>query len=171
MDAAAGNKSGAGINKNTSSTRRGTARPSAPKANTRLQQNLARQLGGDTSQVPNAPSAARLAANNTTLKILGVRSSKAATNPDKGEKRLLEFLERKASTMKGPSRRHITIKKVCKGIRSMGTEGYAASPTAILVIMPLTLQDDRTIATRQSSLLPFPRTQPYFKVFHLANIH
>ncbi|ROW11221.1 hypothetical protein VMCG_01462 [Cytospora schulzeri] len=111
MDAAAGNKSGAGINKNTSSTRRGTTRPSAPKANTRLQQNLARQLGGDTSQVPKAPSAARLAANNTTLKILGVNSSKAASNPDKGEKRLLEFLERKASTMKGPSRRHVTIKK------------------------------------------------------------
>lgn len=118
MDAAAGgNKSGAGINKNNSSTRRGTTRPSAPKANTRLQQNLARQLGGDTSQVPNAPSAARLAANNTTLKILGMKSSKAATNPDKGEKRLLEFLERKASTLKGPSRRHVTIKKVCQGIR------------------------------------------------------
>ncbi|ROW01504.1 hypothetical protein VSDG_02288 [Cytospora chrysosperma] len=112
MDAAAGgNKSGAGINKNNSLTRRGTTRPSAPKANTRLQQNLARQLGGDTSQVPNAPSAARLAANNTTLKILGMKSSKAATNPDKGEKRLLEFLERKASTLKGPSRRHVTIKK------------------------------------------------------------
>ncbi|KUI63176.1 mRNA export factor mex67 [Cytospora mali] len=111
MDAAAGSKSGAGISKNASSTRRGTTRPSAPRANTRLQQNLARQLGGDTSQVPNAPSAARLAANNTTLKILGVKSSKAATNPDGGEKRLLEFLERKASTLKGPSRRHVTIKK------------------------------------------------------------
>ncbi|KAK7739970.1 nuclear mRNA export, poly(A)+RNA binding protein [Cytospora paraplurivora] len=111
MDAAAANKSGAGINKNNSSTRRGTTRPSGPRANTRLQQNLARQLGGDTSQVPKAPSAARLAANNTTLKVLGVKSSKAATNPDGGEKRLLEFLERKASTLKGPSRRHVTVKK------------------------------------------------------------
>lgn len=135
---AAGNKSGAGINKNTSSTRRGTSRPSGPKANTRLQQNLARQLGGDTSQVPKAPSAARLAANNTTLKVLGVRSSKAASNPDGGEKRLLEFLERKASTLKGPggTRRHVTVKKVCLGIRSMGTEGHAASPTIILAVLP-----------------------------------
>ena len=123
MDPAAGNKSGAGINKNTS-TRRGTTRSSGPKANTRLQQNLARQLGGDTSQVPNAPSAAKLAANNTTLKVLGVKSSKAATNPDGGEKRLLEFLERKASTLKGPSRRHVTIKKVCS---RYPIDGYGGS--------------------------------------------
>lgn len=135
MDAAAANKSGAGINKNNSSTRRGTTRPSGPRANTRLQQNLARQLGGDTSLVPKAPSAARLAANNTTLKVLGVKSSKAATNPDGGEKRLLEFLERKASTFKGPSRRQVTVKKVCQGIRSMDTEGHAAPPTVILVTL------------------------------------
>ncbi|KAK2611267.1 hypothetical protein N8I77_004623 [Diaporthe amygdali] len=115
MDVSAGSKpsrSGGGINKSSSSSsRRGTTRSSGPpKTNTRLQQNLAKHLGGDTSHIPNAPSAAKLAANSTTLIVLGLKSSKATSNPDGGIKSLLQFLERKATQLKG-SGRPVTIKK------------------------------------------------------------
>lgn len=120
MDISTGSKpsrSGGGINKSSnSSTRRGNTRSSAPqKSSTRLQQNLAKHLDGDTSRIPNAPSAAKIAANNTTLIVSGVKSSRAASNPDGGVKSLVQWLERKASAMKG-SGRSVTIKKVCQGI-------------------------------------------------------
>ena len=117
MDISMGSKSGGGINKSSNaSTRRGNGRSSAPpKSNTRLQQNLAKHLGGDTSRIPNAPSAAKIAANNTTLIVVGLKSSKATSNPDGGIKSLLQFLERKATQLKG-SGRPVTIKKVCQGI-------------------------------------------------------
>ncbi|KAG6363032.1 hypothetical protein INS49_008127 [Diaporthe citri] len=114
MDISAGSKpsrSGGGINKSSNSTRRGNTRSSAPQnSNTRLQQNVAKHLGGDTSRIPNAPSAAKIAANNTTLIVTGHKSSKASSNTDGGVKSLLQFLERKASQLKG-SGRPVTIKK------------------------------------------------------------
>ncbi|KAI7787084.1 mrna export factor mex67 [Diaporthe eres] len=115
MDISTGSKpskSGGGINKSSnSSMRRGNTRSSAPqKSNTRLQQNVAKHLGGDTSRIPNAPSAAKIAANNTTLIVTGHKSSKASSNPDGGVKSLLQFLERKATQLKG-SGRPVTIKK------------------------------------------------------------
>lgn len=124
MDAGAGAKSSARISKSSNTpTRRGAsksngpARASGPKPNTRLQQNLVRHLGGDTSQVPRAASA-RVASNNTTLKVLGLKSSRAVSNPDGGVKDLLLFLEKKASNIKHPngsgrSARPVLIKKVC----------------------------------------------------------
>ncbi|KAF3764927.1 hypothetical protein M406DRAFT_278588 [Cryphonectria parasitica EP155] len=103
MDAAgAGSKPGAGASRPTnSSTRRGNARAPVPsKTNARLQQNLTRHLGGDTSQASRAPNAARLSGNNTTLRILGLKSSRASTNADGGLRSLLEFLEKKATNVK-----------------------------------------------------------------------
>lgn len=125
MDAGAGAKSGARISKSNNNTpaRRGGSKPngpsraSAPKPNARLQQNLVRHLGGDASQVPRAPSA-RIASNNTTLKVLGLKSSRAVSNSDGGVKDLLLFLEKKATNIKNPNgsgrnARPVLIKKVC----------------------------------------------------------
>lgn len=123
MGVAAGSKpsrSGGGINKSSNPSRgrggRGGHRSSGPqKTNTRLQQNIANHLGGDTSRIPNAPSAAAIAANNTTLKITGHQSSKAASSSDRGVNSLLQFLEKKAGNLKGGDR-SVSIKKVCQGI-------------------------------------------------------
>lgn len=140
MDVPAGSKpskSGGGINKSSNpSTRRGNARSSAPtRSNTRLQQNLAKHLGGDTSHIPNAPSAAKIAANNTTLIVTGLKSSKASSNADGGVKSLLQFLERKATQLKG-SGRQVTIKKVCQGIPT-GVRGVKKRRLrSTLVILP-----------------------------------
>lgn len=124
MDPGAAANPGARVSKSSNNTSRrgtprsnGSTRASGPKLNTRLQQNVARHLGGDTSQVPRAPSA-RIASNNTTLKVLGLRTSRAATNPDGGVKDLLLFLEKKATNIKstngsGRPSRPVLIKKVC----------------------------------------------------------
>lgn len=130
-------KSGGGINKSSNpSARRGNTRSSAPqKTNTRLHQNIAKHLGGDTSHIPNAPSAAKIAANNTTLIVTGLKSSKASSNADGGVKSLLQFLERKATQLKG-SGRPVTIKKVCQGI-PIGVRGVKKRrPRSILVTLP-----------------------------------
>ncbi|POS78691.1 TAP domain-containing protein [Diaporthe helianthi] len=105
-------KSGGGISKSSnSSTRRGNNRSSgAPKSNARLQQNLAKHIDADPASLRKAPNAAKLAANNTTLIVVGLKSSKAVANPDGGVKSLLQFLERKATQLKGPGR-PVTIKK------------------------------------------------------------
>lgn len=134
MDAGAGAKSGARVSKSSNPTpRRGSSRPNAPtrasgpKTNPRLQQNIVRHLGGDTSQVPRAPSA-RIASNNTTLKVLGLKRSRAVANPDGGVKDLLLFLEKKATNIKntngsGRTSRPVLIKKVCY----VSDHGYGGS--------------------------------------------
>lgn len=160
MDVSAGSKpsrSGGGINKSSSSSsRRGTTRSSGPpKTNTRLQQNLAKHLGGDTSHIPNAPSAAKLAANSTTLIVLGLKSSKATSNPDGGIKSLLQFLERKATQLKG-SGRPVTIKKVCQGIPPRDTGGKEASPKVHTRHSALSAAQRADNRIRLSPLLPFP---------------
>jgi nuclear RNA export factor len=131
-------KSGGGINKHSnSSTRRGNGRPSSvpSKSNTRLQQNLAKHLDADPASLKKAPNAAKLAANNTTLTVVGLKSSKAVANPDGGVKSLLQFLERKATQLKGGSR-PVTIKKVCQG-NPPGVRGQQKRRLrSILVILP-----------------------------------
>ncbi|EOO00566.1 putative mrna export factor mex67 protein [Phaeoacremonium minimum UCRPA7] len=110
--AANGNKSGSGFSKPSKPpsgpARRNTPRTGPVASTAKLQQNLLRQIGGDTSRLPNGPRATRSQANTTTIKIFGLKASKAATNPDGGVKSLLEFLERKAS---GLSNHTVTIKK------------------------------------------------------------
>ena len=49
----------------------------------------------------------------TSLRIDGLSSSKAASNPDGGLESLLGFLERKASGLDAKSNRTVKIKKVC----------------------------------------------------------
>jgi nuclear RNA export factor len=48
-----------------------------------------------------------------SLRIDGLSSSKAASNPDGGLESLLGFLERKASGLDAKSNRTVKIKKVC----------------------------------------------------------
>lgn len=142
MDTAAATRSGAGASKSTnSSARRGAPRSSGPnRQSARLQQNIVRHLGAD--QLPRASNADRNSSNNITLKVLGLKSSRAATNADGGVRSLLDFLEKKATNIKttgsGPGRRvrPVVIKKVCQGIRSVGTGRFAASPRSILVVRP-----------------------------------
>lgn len=120
MDATAGKRSGAGAGANkstTSSARRGAPRSSngPTRASTRLQQSITRHLGGDISQIPKAPQAAV----NTTLKVLGLKASKAVSNTDGGVKNLIEFLEKKATNVKntggntGRRVRPVVVKKAC----------------------------------------------------------
>ena len=134
MDSSTGgrpNKSGAGINKSSnSSNRRGNTRSAAPpKSNAKLQQNLAKHLNANPTDLKDAPSAARMSANNTTLIVTGLKSSKATSNADGGVKSLLQFLERKATQLKG-SGRPVTIKKVCQGIPTgvRGKKSVASGP-------------------------------------------
>ena len=130
--AANGNKSGSGFSKPSKPpsgpARRNTPRTGPVASTAKLQQNLLRQIGGDTSRLPNGPRATRSQANTTTIKIFGLKASKAATNPDGGVKSLLEFLERKAS---GLSNHTVTIKKVCLRIQLLDTGGYGASPKVL----------------------------------------
>jgi nuclear RNA export factor len=49
----------------------------------------------------------------SSLRIDGLSSSKAASNPDRGLEALLGFLERKASGLDAKSNRPVKIKKVC----------------------------------------------------------
>ncbi|CAN8099549.1 unnamed protein product [Discula destructiva] len=94
-------RSGAGPNNTSnSSSRRGNTRSNGPRSGSRLQQNLDRHLGGDTSQIPRGPAGPRAAVSNTTLKVEGLKSSKAATNADGGLKSLVDFLEKKATHVK-----------------------------------------------------------------------
>lgn len=149
-------KSGGGISKSSnSSTRRGNNRSSgAPKSNTRLQQNLAKHLDADPTSLKKAPNAAKLAANNTTLIVVGLKSSKAVANPDGGIKSLLQFLERKATQLKGAGR-PVTIKKVCQGIPT-GVRGKEASPRIHPRHSALTVADRADNRIRLSPLLPLP---------------
>lgn len=128
MSAPASARPTAGSNSaNNSSSRRGDARSSGPRASTRLQRNLDRHLGGDTSQIPRGPSGPRATVTNTTLNVAGLKTSKAATNADGGIARLVEFIEKKATHIKnkeartngsrGPVR-PVYIKKVCHGIQN-----------------------------------------------------
>lgn len=149
--AAAGTRSGSGASKPLDRTARRGARASAPsKATSRLQQNITRHLGGDISQTPRAT---RVSGNNTTLKVLGLKASRAASNADGGVRSLLEFLEKKATHVKttgserGRRVRPVAIKKVCQGIRSWVREGTQRQQRSNLVIMPCFSQNEQTIAS------------------------
>jgi nuclear RNA export factor len=79
---------------------RGRGRDGSSQPSTRLAQNIQSYLGSDGSKPQ---------FNKTTLKIFGLKNSKAASNADGGVRSLLEFLERKASREKT-----ITLGKVCR---------------------------------------------------------
>lgn len=170
---AAGSKSA-----NTPSSRRGDARSTGPRASSRLQRNIDRHLGGDTSQIPRGPSGPRPTVNNTTLSVAGLKASKAATNPDGGLKGLVEFLEKKATHLKNKeartngtrgSVRPVYIKKVCQGIQAKGTGGRAVLPMVDGRHLAITLADraDGSVAwPRRIDAIPSS-----LKVSNLANIN
>jgi nuclear RNA export factor len=55
----------------------------------------------------------RITSGVAALRVQGLSSSKAASNPDGGLEALLSFLERKASGLDAKSNRTVKIKKVC----------------------------------------------------------
>ncbi|KAK3945286.1 hypothetical protein QBC46DRAFT_371799 [Diplogelasinospora grovesii] len=72
---------------------RGSQTSRASTQSSRIAQNIKNYAGG-----PGGPGhASKTGFNRVTLKIQGLKNSKAASNPDQGQRSLLEFLERKAS--------------------------------------------------------------------------
>jgi nuclear RNA export factor len=94
--------------------------------------------GIDTSTRHTRSSRPINGANITTLRIGGLKDSKAASNEGGGLRELIIFVERKASVV-GKLARSIRVKKVSAHIRSdhPGVQaGYEATPTLQLVVMP-----------------------------------
>lgn len=83
---------------------RGGRRPNADRTKANLQGALARELAQSSRDIFKA---ANKDPNKVTIRIRGLKDSKAATNSDGGLRSLLEFLERKAS-----KNRQITLGKV-----------------------------------------------------------
>ena len=75
----------------------------------KVQAAIIRGLGAQQANVLES----RITTGGTTLKIDGLKSSKAAANPDGGLDALLGFLERKAAGLDSKSNRSVKIKKVC----------------------------------------------------------
>lgn len=82
---------------------RGSRGGRATRASGRLAQNLRNYV----SDSDGTGRTSKAQFNKTTLKIRGLKDSKAANNPDGGLRSLLDFLERKASR-----ERPITLGKV-----------------------------------------------------------
>lgn len=77
-------------------------------------------------------------ANIATLRIGGLKDSKAASNEGGGLRELIIFVERKASVV-GKLARSVRVKKVSPHIRSERLDflrGYEATPTLQFVVMP-----------------------------------
>lgn len=75
----------------------------------KAQQAIIRGLGAKQANVLES----HISTGGTMVRIDGLNSSKAASNPDGGVESLLAFLERKASGLDAKSNRAIKIKKVC----------------------------------------------------------
>jgi nuclear RNA export factor len=103
-----------------------------PKATAKAQQIIQRVINGDhsgiVSQVSSRSRGSRRAdaVPSVTLKVEGLKASKAAANEGGGLKELLNFLERKAPST-GHITRHVRIKKVCYRILPTGLGGYEAT--------------------------------------------
>lgn len=94
--------------------------------------------GIDTSTRHTRSSRPINAANTMTLRIGGLKDSKAASNEGGGLRELIIFLERKASTV-GKLNQPVRVKKVSLYIRSdrLGfLGGYEATPHLHFVFMP-----------------------------------
>lgn len=76
----------------------------------RLSNGAGLSRGGRAGRQVNAP-------NSMTLKVEGLKTSRAVNNEGGGLKELLTFLERKAQTV-GKLTRSVRIKKVCVSVRS-----------------------------------------------------
>lgn len=106
---------------------RGTG-PRNPRPTTKAQQIIQRVINGETSQVSSRTRSNRRTdiAPLVTLKVEGLKNSKAASNAGGGLKELLTFLERKAQSIDRTTR-PIRIKKVCYSLPPSGLGGYEAT--------------------------------------------
>jgi nuclear RNA export factor len=77
--------------------------------NGRQAQAIIRGIAGPQANVLES----RITTGGTTLKVDGLKASKAASNADGGLESLLGFLERKSAGLDAASNRAIKIKKVC----------------------------------------------------------
>ncbi|KAI0187265.1 hypothetical protein F4808DRAFT_439978 [Astrocystis sublimbata] len=102
-------------NKSTPSGPSALTRPSArnPRPTAKAQQIIQRVISGDASQISSRTRGSRRADTvppSVTLKVEGLKASRAASNEGGGLRELLSFLERKAQST-GQITRHIRIKK------------------------------------------------------------
>jgi hypothetical protein len=127
------------------------------RASSRIAQNVATYAqaelgkgdGGRTGRVSVGASKARFA-HSATLKVHGLKDSKAASNSDGGVRTLLTFLERKAS--KGD--KHIAIRKVCSSCEQFSQPLGPALDTPVHIERFGSTHPD-TILTYSSLILPF----------------
>jgi len=109
MDAPAGGSANGRPNP-TGRGNRGAARGSrgTTRTSSRIAQNVKNYIGdhGQVGQLPKGQF------NRATLKVHGLKDSKAANNPDGGLRSLVDFIERKASRDK-----KLTISKVLQPAR------------------------------------------------------
>ncbi|KAI0432154.1 hypothetical protein F5Y09DRAFT_329856 [Xylaria sp. FL1042] len=82
-----------------------------PRPTAKAQEIIQRVINGDTSQISARRAGRRTdAVPSVTLKVEGLKASKAASNEGGGLKELLTFIERKSQSV-GQITRHIRIKK------------------------------------------------------------
>lgn len=99
----------------------GTVRTRGNLGIQRAQQSILRGLGTQQASVLESRiSDSAKGKEAVFLLVHGLKSSKAASNPDGGLRDLLGFLERKASGLDAKSNRTVRIKKVCLSPRSCG---------------------------------------------------
>lgn len=120
----------AAINQQRKSDKAGVSAPRGSRGN-----GTGRSRGGTgrgaslNSQKGQAAIIRGLGGSNVgTVKIDGLKSSKAASNTDGGLDSLLSWLERKANAMESKSNRTVKIKKVCSSHRILGHERPRKSP-------------------------------------------
>lgn len=95
-----------------------------------IQRVIGEANGSLSSRIENGMSGGTKAfkgpSNTMTLRVEGLKSSKAANNEGGGLKELLTFLERKAQSV-GRITRQVRIKKVCDSIPSENLGGYGTT--------------------------------------------
>ncbi|RDW78161.1 hypothetical protein BP5796_06013 [Coleophoma crateriformis] len=90
--------------------RGGNAQPRNSLVTQKAQQAILRGLSTDQASIRES----RISKGNVYLKVDGLKSSKAASNPDGGIANLLSFLERKAKPVNPKSSKKVKIKKSSK---------------------------------------------------------
>lgn len=99
-----------------------------PRPTAKAQQIIQRVINIDTSQISarTRSSLHGTIAPLVTLKVEGLKASRAASNQGGGLRELLSFLERKAQAI-GQLPRNIKIRKVCYSFVPTGLGGYEAT--------------------------------------------
>jgi nuclear RNA export factor len=115
--------------------------PRNPRPTAKAQQIIQRVLNGDASQVSSRTRGSLRASMVPlmTLKVEGLKASKAASNEGGGLKDLLAFLERKAQSIEQHAR-PIRIKKVCYSLPPRAWEVTKRRTFSEIVIMPYSSQ-------------------------------